>query len=168
MVSSENETWPVKAEVKTDSANTDQLVAEITYPDGEPLFEKTYEASGEARIDGIRVLLENAELAGGEFTFELRGENGETICTGTNDAQGNIGFDPIAYTQDDIGKEYVYSVVQSEGGEEGFKYDTEKYEVTVKIEDSENSRRNLEDHSEHAGNCIQKQRSPAGNRQRTC
>lgn len=139
MVSSENETWPVKAEVKTDSANTDQLVAEITYPDGEPLFEKTYEASGEARIDGIRVLLENAELAGGEFTFELRGENGETICTGTNDAQGNIGFDPIAYTQDDIGKEYVYSVVQSEGGEEGFKYDTEKYEVTVKIEDSENS-----------------------------
>lgn len=53
--------------------------------------------------------------------------------------RGISGFDPIAYTQDDIGKEYVYSVVQSEGGEEGFKYDTEKYEVTVKIEDSENS-----------------------------
>lgn len=138
-VSSENETWPVKAEVKADSANRDQLVAEITYPDGEPLFEKTYEASGEAKIDGIRVLLENAELAGGEFTFELRDENGGTLCTGTNDVQGNIEFDPITYTQDDIGKEYVYTIVQSEGDEESLKYDTEEYEVTVKVEDSENS-----------------------------
>lgn len=138
-VSSENETWPVKAEVKADSANRDQLVAEITYPDGEPLFEKIYEASGEAKIDGIRVLLENAKLAGGEFTFELRDENGGTLCTGANDAEGNIEFDPITYTQDDIGKEYVYTIVQSEGDEESLKYDTEEYEVTVKVEDSENS-----------------------------
>lgn len=138
-VSSEDESYPVKAEVKADAADRDQLVAEVTYPNGEPEFEKVYEASGEVKLEGIRVILENAELAGGEFTFELRDENGGTLCTGTNDAEGNIEFEPIAYTQDDIGKEYVYTIAQSEGNGENMTYDAKTHQVTVKVEDSENS-----------------------------
>lgn len=138
-ISSEDESYPVKAEVKADAADRDQLVAEVTYPSGEPEFEKVYEASGEVKFEGIRVILENAELAGGEFTFELRDENGGTLCTGTNDAKGNIEFDPIAYTQDDIGKEYVYTIAQSEQSGENITYDAKTHRVTVKVEDSENS-----------------------------
>lgn len=138
-ISSEDESHLVKAEVKADPADRDQLAAEITYPNGEPQFEKVYEASGEAKFEGIRVVLENAELTEGAFTFELQNENGDVLQTGTNDAEGNIVFEPIAYTQDDIGKEYVYTIVQSEGSGEDITYDSDPYTLTVKVEDSENS-----------------------------
>ncbi len=135
----EGKPFIAKAEVTADPDNKGQLAAKITYPGGTPEFEKVYEASGQAALEGIRVTLENQELKEGALTFELRDAEGMVLQNGTNDAEGNILFQPLEYTQEDIGKTYEYSIVLSDGLKESYEYEDQTYTFTVKIEDSDSS-----------------------------
>ena len=58
---------------------------------------------------GTKTLAGHA-LADGQFTFSVRNSSGDVVATGHNDANGDITFSNIEYTEDDAGATYTYTV----------------------------------------------------------
>ena len=84
--------------------------------------------------DQIKV---NKELTGrdlkkGEFSFELL-EDGKVAAKGTNDADGNVTFDRITYTEPGT---HVYTVREADNGLGGVTYDDQTYNVVTTITDN--------------------------------
>lgn len=67
----------------------------------------------------------------GQFTFQLLSADGAVLQTKTNDSDGNITFDRISYTKDDVGQTYTYYVKEQAGDDTDFIYDESVYTVTV-------------------------------------
>lgn len=82
-------------------------------------------------------------LANEEFTFILKDQNGELLQTKKNDADGNIVFDKISYSEADIGKTYAYFVSEVAGSETNMVYDNAKKLMTVDISDAGNGKLHL-------------------------
>jgi len=81
--------------------------------------------------DGITGVDKTMEA--GMFTFKLTGHGqNQTV---TNDADGNFRFQ-IDYTKADIGKEYTYTVYEVRGGEGYITYDTDRFQIHVKVADN--------------------------------
>ncbi|OLU40369.1 Spy0128 family protein [Ileibacterium valens] len=81
-------------------------------------------------------ILEGRDLRDGEFTFELKDNDGNTAATGVNDASGNIVFTPVegALTFTKPGTyAYVMSEVKGEAG--GVTYDSRTYGVAITVID---------------------------------
>lgn len=78
--------------------------------------------------------LEGRALKAGEFTFQLL-EGNEVVSKGTNDADGNVTFNAVHYTSDDLG-EHSYTVREVEGNAGGVTYDKSVYTVTVNVTDN--------------------------------
>ncbi len=76
--------------------------------------------------------LYNKSLAVGDFSFQLKDEDGNLLQTVSNDASGNYKFD-IVYTASDIGKTFKYTVSEVNGGKGGVTYDTAVYEFSVTV-----------------------------------
>ena len=64
-------------------------------------FDNSYEANGEAQFFAKKNLTGRA-LEDGQFTFELVDADGKVIQTKTNNGSGQVSFDAIAYTQEDL------------------------------------------------------------------
>lgn len=79
--------------------------------------------------------LYNKTLAAGDFSFQLKDEDGNLLQTVSNDASGNYKFD-IVYTASDIGKTFKYTVSEVNGGKGGVTYDNTVYTVTVTVTDN--------------------------------
>ena len=62
-------------------------------------------------------VLQNGVLQAGQFTFLLKDEAGNLLQSKTNAADGSVTFDPINYTQDDLGsattKQINYTIQES-------------------------------------------------------
>ncbi|MBR0084984.1 MAG: thioester-forming surface-anchored protein, partial [Lachnospiraceae bacterium] len=78
---------------------------------------------------------EGRTLEAGQFTFQLIDEFGNVIQTAENDAEGNIIFNPIEYTSDDLGYKN-YSIIEVIGDDSGILYDPHREKVTVTIYDT--------------------------------
>ena len=74
-------------------------------------------------------------LQGGEFTFNLYDEYDVLLQTKTNDAAGNVVFDTIEYTADDLGFKN-YRVEEVLGDDPGMHYDPHPEKITVTIYDT--------------------------------
>ncbi|MBE6466032.1 MAG: hypothetical protein E7002_04505 [Denitrobacterium detoxificans] len=98
-------------------------------------FTNTYVASGSASIVASKTVSGHS-LAEGQFSFVLTDESGAVLQTKANDAQGNVAFDSIAYTQDDAGKTFVYYVSEVNDGQAGYTYDTSSKRVEVSVSDN--------------------------------
>lgn len=103
-------------------------------------FENRYEASGSITIGGIKTL-HGGRLEDGQFTFELK-QDDTVIQSVTNDANGNIVFEPITYNESDIAWEsgetqahFTYTVSEVKG-DDGCRYDTRVYTVDVTVTDT--------------------------------
>jgi pilin isopeptide linkage protein len=109
-----------------------QQVAAIT-------FANSYQnnASGSLQLNAKKILTGKA-IASGEFKFKLKGTNNSTQQIIENDKDGKVTFDPINYTQADIGKTYTYTVSEVKDNEAGMTYDDTVYTVTAVITDSGN------------------------------
>ena len=59
--------------------------------------------SAESYTIKTKVDVEGKELEQGEFIFNLKDQQGNIIQTKTNDLEGNVIFDNIDYTEDDLG-----------------------------------------------------------------
>ena len=79
--------------------------------------------------------LTGRDLTQGEFEFELLDADGNTVATGTNDANGKVVLDSIEYTQ--IG-EYNYTLHEVNGGQtiDNVTYDNTSYQVQVRVSDN--------------------------------
>ena len=110
-------------------------------------FINTYTSAGNIQFFGKKILV-NRTLKEGEFSFELKDEDGTVLQTVKNAADGTITFEPIEYTQDDMkdefgvntGKaEFIYTIseVKPEGDEldKTVIYDPKVVTITVTLED---------------------------------
>ncbi|MGL4697506.1 Spy0128 family protein [Enterococcus larvae] len=108
-----------------------QLEATIVYSDVVQ-FENQYEPkAGSAVLEGTKVLT-GKTLVAGEFEFELVDDQGAVLQTKTNDANGNIYFDAIAYTAEGV---HEYTIREKAGNVDTITYDPTTYQATVTVED---------------------------------
>lgn len=92
-----------------------------------------YTATGSWRPKGTKEL-RGGSLQAGQFTFIIL-KDGKEIQRVTNKATGDIAFEDIAFTYDDIGKTYTYEVVEVNDRQKGIAYDRTAYTYTVSVKD---------------------------------
>ena len=129
------------------------LETEVTYPEGFEnglTFTNSYKASGAATLKTTKTLEgRTAALAANEFVFSLY----EVAADGTrtpvldkdgnpmrafNDAEGNVIFGEISYTQDDQGT-HNYEITEEAGNDSAVTYDKEPVKATVTVSDKDGS-----------------------------
>ena len=117
-----------------------ELEASVKKTSGETEFKNTYAADHvESSVtDQIKATksLTGRDLEADEFSFELReakGEGSELIETVKNDANGNVAFSPIEYTE--IGQ-HTYTLREVKGNAGGITYDENVYTIVTIISDN--------------------------------
>ena len=128
----------VKVTVNVTDNNNGELEATVTYPEGGAVFTNAYNAKGEVELSASKTLT-GSSLAAGQFSFELKDDQGNVLQTKTNDAEGKVTFDSLKYTEADIDKTYTYTVSEKNNNITGVTYDTIVYIVKVQITDSKDS-----------------------------
>lgn len=98
-------------------------------PDPDPIFAAPV----------AKKVLEGRALVAGEFSFELL-ENGKVVSTGTNDADGNVVFSDIKFTEAGT---HIYTMREIGAGTTaaGVTYDTTTYQVTADVVEIDNELR---------------------------
>ncbi len=117
-----------------------KLEASAMKTSGETEFKNTYAADHvESSVtDQIKATksLTGRDLEADEFSFELhevKGEGSELIETVKNDANGNVAFSPIEYTE--IGQ-HTYTLREVKGNAGGITYDENAYTIVTIISDN--------------------------------
>lgn len=95
-------------------------------------FENVYAADPTSVSLQAAKVLEGADLADGQFTFQMLDREGEMFREARNDAEGAVAFPAIEFTEAGT---YTYAVVEKNDGQEGVTYDDAKYEVVVTVAD---------------------------------
>ena len=125
--------YPVTVNVTASDDGT--LSAKATRPDTDPSmpieFNNTYIAVT-ATIEATKTLT-GANLADGQFTFELKDSNGKVVATAKNDANGNIKFSKV-FTK--AGK-YVFTLSEVNDKQDNVTYDTTSHKLTVNVTQNE-------------------------------
>ncbi len=99
------------------------------------VFKNTYSPISSANVQiGAIKKLEGKELSNGQFTFELKDEEGKVVSKATNDEKGMINFDPIDF--DKAGK-YSYTLSEVNDGQENIQYDESIYDIVIHVEDDQ-------------------------------
>lgn len=98
-------------------------------PDSDPIFAAPV----------AKKILEGRALVAGEFSFELL-ENGKVVSTGTNDADGNVVFSDIKFTEAGT---HIYTMREIGAGTTaaGVSYDATTYQVTATVVETNNELR---------------------------
>ena len=98
-------------------------------PDPDPIFAAPV----------AKKILEGRALVAGEFSFELL-ENGKVVSTGTNDADGNVVFSDIEFTEAGT---HIYTMREIGAGTSaaGVTYDATTYQVTADVVEIDNELR---------------------------
>ena len=120
----------------TDDGNGN-LVAKADVDEKALDFTNTYAAEGTLSLEAVKTMADPADTLG-TFQFEVKDENGNTVATASNGADGRILFQNIVtYTAADAGKTFTYTVseVQPEKPD-GYVYDTKVYTVNVTVADN--------------------------------
>ena len=88
-----------------------------------------YDANGQIELTGKKTLT-GGNVNNYHFKFLVLSEDDDVVTTGTSTGE-QITFDPIYYTQKDIGKTFTYKVVEDTGTNKEINYD--KSEKTIKV-----------------------------------
>lgn len=117
-----------------------ELSVDVQVTSGETEFKNTYAANSvdSSVTDKIKVtkVLTGRDLKAGEFSFELReglGEDAKVIESVKNDANGNVKFKAIKYTE--IGQ-HIYTLSEVKGNAGGITYDGTTYTIVTTISDN--------------------------------
>uniref|UniRef100_UPI003A94FD16 Spy0128 family protein n=1 Tax=Rubneribacter badeniensis TaxID=2070688 RepID=UPI003A94FD16 len=98
----------------------------------EIVFRNAYEPAPTSVTLGAAKVLEGADLADGQFTFQMLDREGKVFRTAKNDEGGQVTFGSIEFTQEGT---YTYAVVEVDDGQEGVTYDDARHEVVVTVAD---------------------------------
>lgn len=93
-------------------------------------FENVYTAKPTKLALTVAKVLEGADLKAGQFTFKLSGDGVE--LTATNDANGQVTFSELSFTQAGT---YTFTISEVNDGQQGVTYDEAERKVTVAVED---------------------------------
>lgn len=97
---------------------------------GEVEFENVYTAKPTKLALTAAKVLEGADLKAGQFTFKLSG--GGVELTATNDANGQVTFSELSFTQAGT---YTFTISEVNDGQQSVTYDETERKVTVTVED---------------------------------
>ena len=109
--------------------------------DGAVTFTNVYDPADATVALGAGKTFTGADLKDGQFTFQLTGADESTpmpedakdgVSTATNDENGSVVFDTIAYGKPGT---YKYTVSEVNDEQDGVTYDDTTYEVTVTVTD---------------------------------
>ena len=98
-------------------------------------FKNKYEAKGGVKLTAKKIIKGNFPTPAGKFKFEIRGENGDVVSTGTNDKDGRIEFSEIKFNQADAGKKFKFTANEVDENDTLYTYDKTKCEYTVEVVD---------------------------------
>ncbi|WP_307975560.1 Spy0128 family protein [uncultured Parolsenella sp.] len=93
-------------------------------------FENVYTAKPTKLALTAAKVLEGADLKAGQFTFKLSG--GGVELTATNDANGQVTFSELSFTQAGT---YTFTISEVNDGQQGVTYDETERKVTVTVKD---------------------------------
>ena len=93
-------------------------------------------SAGNTWTPNVTKELVGRELKDKEFEFVLKGPQGNVIEKVKNDADGNVVFSSIGFSEADIGGSYTYTIEEVVGSEPGMSYDTRSIKITVSISDA--------------------------------
>ena len=113
------------------------LTATPTYPD-DIEFNNIYKAEGKTSFEATKVL-EGKDLEADQFSFELKDVEGNVVETVSNDADGNISFNEITFTEQDLNKEISYTiteVVDEDAVANGYVFDELVIEIAIELIDN--------------------------------
>ena len=82
----------------------------------------------------VKKTLEGRTLQDGEFSFELL-EGSQVVATGTNDADGNVTFPALIYSEEGT---HTYTLREHQGDAGGVTYDTKTYTVKTTVTEGKN------------------------------
>ncbi len=113
-------------------------------PTTELKFINLYNASGEVTFTSTK-LLKNKTIKDKQFKFGIY-EGDTLVSEGTNDADGNVSFDPINYVvssdmdgtvNSDVGEHtYIVKEIIPDTVEEGYVYDDTEYTIKLEVVDN--------------------------------
>ncbi len=119
----------------TTSASITGITSDGAAYTGTPLFTNTYTVNkAELEIDFVNKVLTGRDQNAGEFSFELRDQNGDVVLTGTNGADGKVTFHG-ALSFDQVGT-YYYTIRETGSNGNGVTLDTTVYELVVTVTDA--------------------------------
>lgn len=99
------------------------------------VFKNTYAPISSANVQlGAIKKLDGKELSDGQFTFELKDEEGKVVSKATNNEKGMINFEPIDF---DKAGNYSYTISEDNDGQEGIQYDESIYDIVIHVEDDQ-------------------------------
>lgn len=96
-------------------------------------FTNKYEAKGTMASIGAVKRLTGKDLKDGQFTFQLKDENGKVIDEAKNDKAGAISFKALEF---DKAGTYKYTISEVNDKQKEIKYDTSEKTVTITVKDS--------------------------------
>jgi pilin isopeptide linkage protein len=107
---------------------------------GYPIFVNEYNAEGDLELTGTKKLVykdstEEASVSEGQFTFTVK-EGDKIVATGKTKQGGEIAFDKISYTTEDIGTTHTYTITEDKGKELFVEYTKDKFDVVVEVTDA--------------------------------
>lgn len=114
--------------------NSDGTLSVTHTTEGEIVFTNVYKAAGTSVTLGASKVLKGNDLTKGQFTFQLKDENGNVVAEAKNNEKGQIIFDTLEYDKAGI---YKYTISEVNDKQENITYDAKVYEVTVTVVDDE-------------------------------
>ncbi len=112
-------------------------------------FENVYTAKPTKLALTAAKVLEGADLKAGQFTFKLSGDGVE--LTATNDANGQVTFSELSFTQAGT---YTFTISEVNDGQQGVTYDEAERKVTVTVEDNRQGNLIASVNQDEVGACV--------------
>ncbi|MDR0929053.1 MAG: hypothetical protein LBM74_04985 [Oscillospiraceae bacterium] len=106
--------------------------AEVTYPDGEPIFTNVYRDAPTMVILQASKVIEGASLADNRFSFGLFDDEGNKLATAHNDGAGRIAFPGLTYDAPGV---YHYTLRELNPSSAAWRNDRSIIGVTVTVTD---------------------------------
>lgn len=135
-VSANDETYTFTVTVEDD--NQGNLSATVDKQNQNIVFTNTYTATDATVPLTASKILTGKPLSDQEFSFTLTGDK-SVSQEKTNDADGNVTFDPLTFTLADLDgeteKTFSYVVAEVNDGQKGMTYDSTQYSVDIKVTD---------------------------------
>lgn len=122
--------YVVTVSVTDDGSGT--LSAKATSADGQIVFKNAYSAAPTSITFGGTKVLTGAELAAGQFAFQLKDAQGNVVATATNAADGSLVFEPVSL---DAAGEYHLTLSEVNDAQDNVTYDDHVYQLDVTVAD---------------------------------
>lgn len=135
-VTYDTKSWKVVAEISSNGEGEMQVEWAAYDADSNEVkefaFENEYKAKETSLVLGSIKTMKGRALKDGEFTFQLKDEDGNVVSEAKNAEDGWIAFETLVYDQAGT---YRYTISEVKGNDETITYDETVYNVTVEVND---------------------------------